>query len=203
MLGSGAGPELRQRHLARDGYEDLLRLAGDWGAPDPIRNAMATWRFDDARAAMEVASAWLVERDALIAKVARAGLTTPDQLRQRFAAVGGGADAQAELAAEVRGGGRLPRGPGARRGHAGSARDDRALRRRRSAELLAQAGTDFAQGDLQAAAETLDAAEVQLNRAPTNGVVRIASAVVLLAVLVLLWSLTARRRGGSHYTAGG
>jgi hypothetical protein len=70
-------------------------------------------------------------------------------------------------------------------------------------ELLAQAASHFAQGDLQAAAETLDAAEVQLNRAPTNGVVRIASATVLLAVIVLLWSLAARRRGGSHYTAAG
>jgi hypothetical protein len=36
--------------------------------------------------------------------------------------------------------------------------------------------------------------------AAANGVVRIASAVVLVTVLVLLGSATIRRRGGTHYT---
>ena len=68
-------------------------------------------------------------------------------------------------------------------------------------QLLAEARTSFGQGDLRTAAETLDRLELQLNRAPTNGVVRIASAAVLLAVIGLLVGRTARRRGGSHYTA--
>ena len=202
-LGPEADLELVERRRARDAYERLLRSAGDWGAPDPIRDAMAEWRFGDAHPAMEVATAWLVERDALIAKVATAGLTTPDQLRQRFAAGGGGADARAEVAAEgavvdayldVQARARASRGLLESIGLL-AADDPR--------ELLAEAASHFAQGDLQAAAETLDAAEVQLNRAPTNGVVRIASATVLLAVIVLLWSRTARHRGGSHYTAAG
>ncbi len=203
VLGPDAGAELRDRHLARDDYEKLLDLAGDWGAPDPIRNAMAAWRFDEARTAMEMASAWLVKRDALIAKVARAGLAAPDQLRRQFEAVGGGADAEAELAAEVavvdayletQARAAAPRGPLETIGLV-AADDPRTL--------LAVAGNAYAQGDLQAAARAIDGAEVQLNRAPTNGVVRIASAVVLVTVVVLFWGLTIRRRGGTHYTEAG
>lgn len=200
VLGPAAGPELRERHLARDDYAALLRSAGDWGAPEPIRTAMVGWRFDEARADIQVAAAWLGQRDALIAKVARGGLTTPEQLRRQFTAVGGGADAQAELRAEtavvdaylaLRRRAEAPRGPVDTIG-LWLADDPRAL--------LAVAGDDFAQGDLNAAADRLDAAAMGLDRATTNGVVRIASAVVLVTVIVLLWSLTIRRRGGSHYT---
>jgi hypothetical protein len=200
VLGPDAGAELRDRQLARDDYQRLLQLAGDWGAPDPIRTAMAAWRFDEARPAMAVALTWLLQRDALIAKVARAGLTTPAQLRAHFAAVGGGADAETELTAEVavvdaylevQARAAAPRGPLETIGLF-AADDPRGL--------LAAAGGDFARGDLSGAARTLDAAEVQLNRAPTNGVVRIASAIVLVTVIVLLLNLTIRRRGGSHYT---
>lgn len=203
VLGPEAGPELRARRLAHDDYADLLGLAGDWGAPDPIRNAMAAWRFDEARAAMAVASTWLGQRDALIAKVTKAGLTTPGQLRRQFVAVGGGADAQAELAAEVavvdaylelQARAAAPRDPLETIGLL-AADDPR--------DLLVAAGDAFAQGDLQSAAATLDAAEVQLNRAATNGVVRIASAVMLLAVIFLVWNATARRRGGTLYTGAG
>ncbi|MGZ8562011.1 MAG: hypothetical protein ACXWWU_00145 [Candidatus Limnocylindria bacterium] len=202
-LGPGADPELAQRAVARDAYRDLLRLAGDWGVPEPIRNAMTAWHFADAQSGMEMASAWLAQRDALITKVTRAGLATPDQLREQFAAVGGGAPAQSELAAEgavvdayleIQARSVTRRGPLETIGLFGA--DD-------PRTLLARAGTDFAKGDLQAAAGTLDAAEVQLNRAPANGVVRIAAAVVLLVVIFLFWSLNARRRGGTHYTSAG
>nr|MDP9467762.1 hypothetical protein [Chloroflexota bacterium] len=203
VLGPEATAELAKRGLARDAYLRLIRSAGDWGAPDPVRNAMTEWRFDDALPAMELASAWLVERDELIAKVAAAGLSTPDQLRERFAAGGGGADAQAELAAEsavVDAYLDVQVNAAAADGWLETiglfAADD-------PGQLLAQAATQFAQGELLAAAGTLDAAEGQLNRAPTNGAVRIASAAVLLTVIGLLTNLTARRRGGSHYTAAG
>lgn len=202
-LGPAADAELAERQSARDAYQRLLRSAGDWGAPDPIRNEMAGWRFDAARGAMEVASAWLIDRDAMVARVAKAGLTPPDLLRQRFAAGGGGPDARAELAAEaavvdayldVQ----------TREAASGGLLDSIGLFGADDPrQLLAQAATQFGLGDLQAAAGTLDAAALALSRAPTNGVVRIASAVVLLTVIVLLAGLTARRRGGSHYTASG
>jgi hypothetical protein len=200
ILGPAADAELRQRQVAREDYAALLRSAGDWGAPDPIRNAMVAWRFDQARAAMKVASAWLMQRDALVLKVARAGLTTPVQLRRQFTAVGGGADAQAELRAEaavvdaylaLSTRAEAPRSPLETIG-LWIADDPRVL--------LAAAGDDFGRGNLKGAAELLDAAAIGLDRAVTNGVVRIASAVVLVTVLVLLGSATIQRRGGTHYT---
>ena len=202
-LGPAADVELAQRRSARDAYDRLLRSAADWGAPDPIRNAMAEWRFDEASAEMEVASAWLVDRDRLIANLTTAGLTTPDELGRRFAAGGGGPDSRAELAAEsavvdayldVQT--RAVASQGLLESIGLFAADD-------PRQLLVQAATQFTSGDLQAAAGTLDAAQVQLNRALTNGIVRIASAVVLLTVIVLLSGLRIRRRGGTHYTAAG
>jgi hypothetical protein len=201
VLGPGAGLELAQRGLARDDLDRLVKSAGDWGAPEPIRIAMSSWRFDEARAAMAQASAWLVERDALIAKVATAGLAPSGRLQERFAAGGGNEDAWFELKAEravvdaylvLQDRATAPRGPLETIG---------LFAAHEPGQLLARAAAQFAEGDLQAAAEALDAAELQLNRAPTNGAVRIASGVLLLAVIALVGSLTARRRGGSHYTA--
>jgi len=200
-LGQDAGPELAKRASAREAYDRLLRAAGDWGAPDPIRAAMASWRFDDASAAIVEASAWLQKRDELIDNVRKAGLTTPDRLQARFTVDGGGAQARAELGAEravvdaylrLQARAQAPRGPLEVIGL--FAADD-------PRPLLERAGVPFAAGDLEATMQALRTVETQLNRAPTNGAVRIASAAVLLTVIFLLVSLTTRRRGGSHYTA--
>jgi len=201
VLGPAAGPELTLRAAARAAYRRLAASAGDWGVPDLIRAAMTAWRFDEAGPAIAAAAAWLVERDALIAKISGAGLTTPSELRARFAADGGGADARAELDAEravvdpyieLERRAIAPHGPLDAIGL--FAADD-------PLQLLAEAKSSFGQGDLRTAAETLDRVTLQLNRAPTNGVVRIASAAVLLTVIGLIVGRTARRRGGSHYTA--
>lgn len=201
ILGPDANPELAERATARAQYAELAAASGDWGTPEPIRIAMAAWRFDEARTAMAEASGWLAERDALVAKIVAARLTTPARLHDRFIAGGGNAEAQAELEAELAVvdlyQGLQPRADAdglLERIGLFAADDPR--------QLLAQAATSFNAGDLQAAAATLDRAQVQVNRAPTNGVVRIASAVVLVTVLVLLASHTIRRRAGSHYTAG-
>ncbi len=206
MFGAGIfGPdvagELAERTTARVQYAELAAASGDWGTPQPIRNAMAAWRFAEARAAMAEASGWLAERDGLVAKILAAGLTTPTRLHDRFIAGGGNAAAQAELEAELAVVD-LYLGLQPRAGADGlleriglfAADDPRGL--------LAAAAASFNAGDLQAAAARLDQAQVQINRGPTNGVVRIASAAVLVAVLVLLASHTIRRRAGSHYTAG-
>lgn len=200
VLGPAADLELAERAAARAQYADLAAAAGDWGTPEPIRAAMAAWRFDEARAAIEEAVGWLVERDALVAGIVTAGLTTPTRLQDRFIAGGGDDEARAELEAEqtvvdvfldLR---RRAAADGVLETIGLLAADD-------PRQLLTDAAGSFNAGDLQAAATTLDWAEVQLNRAPTNGVVRIASAAVLVAVVVLLVSHTIRRRAGSHYTA--
>jgi hypothetical protein len=70
-------------------------------------------------------------------------------------------------------------------------------------QLLAEAADQFAQGDLRASAGALDRLGLQLERAPSDGAVRLAAAGVLLALLGLVVAVTLRRRSGSHYTAAG
>ena len=200
-FGPAADGELAQRAAARADLGRLTAAAGDWGAPDPIRAAMAGWRFDEARQGIVEAAAWLVQRDALLARIGTAGLTTPQRLRGRFTVGGGGQSARAELDAErvvvdayVRLQERVmaPRGPLDTIGLL-AADDPR--------QLLGEAAVSFSRGDLQAAVQALDRTALQLNRAPTNGAVRIASAAVLLAVIGLFVTRTKGRPPGTHYTA--
>jgi hypothetical protein len=200
-FGPDAAPELAQRKEARDAYRRLLADAGDWGAPDPVRTAMGEWRFDEAEAGISEASAWLAERDALIAEMAAAGLVPPGRLRDRYVVTGGGAEASAELDAE-----RAVL-------HAYGVVQERVLAPRSPTEAiglflanaparsLAEAADSFEQGDLRAAATALDRLELQLNRASSDGVVRLAAVVVLVALLGLGVGVARRRRSGSHYTA--
>jgi hypothetical protein len=202
-FGPDATAELAQRDAARAAYEGLVKAAGDWGAPDPVRVAMSAWRFDDAQVGIKAASAWLVKRDGLIAKVSAAGLILPDRLRDRYVAAGGGPDASAELEVEealvdayaaVQKRTLAPRAPLVAIGLF-LADDPR--------QLLAEAADDFGQGDLRASAGALDRLELQLDRAPSDGTVRLAATGVLLALLGLGVGVTLRRRSGSHYTAAG
>jgi len=200
-FGPDAAPELAQREAARDAYRHLLTDAGDWGAPDPIRSAMGEWRFDEAEAGISQASAWLVERDELIAEVAAAGLVPPDRLRDRYVVAGGGPEASSELDAEravvdayaaMQERVLAPRGPMEAVGLFGADAPTRSL---------AEAADSFGQGDLQAAAAALDRLELQLSRASSDGAVRLATVVVLVALLGLGMGVALRRRSGSHYTA--
>lgn len=200
-LGPDAALELAQRAGVRAAYVDLIEAAGDWGAPDPIRVEMADWRFDDARSGIEEARAWLLERDRLIERIAAASLTTPDRLRERFMAGGGGSEVASELEAEravvdaflaVQAQVTAPRGPLDAIGLLGG--DD-------PRTLLSEAALSFSAGDLRTAADTLEAAALRLNRAMVDGLVRAATIVVLTAVMSVPVSRSIRRRRGSHYTA--
>jgi hypothetical protein len=203
VFGPDATAELAQRDEARGAYLRLLTAAGDYGAPDSVRAAMSEWRFDEAQVEIGKASAWLAQRDAFIAKVSAAGLVPPDRLRDRYLAAGGGTEASAELEAEEA------------LVDAYSAMRKRTLAGRAPLEavglfladdpkqLLAEAADQFAQGDLRASAGALDRLELQLDRAPSDGAVRLAAAGVLLALLGLAVGVTLRRRSGSHYTAAG
>jgi len=162
---------------------------------------MGEWRFDEAEAGISEASAWLVERDELIADAAAAGLVPPDRLRDRYVVAGGGSEASSELDAEravVDAYGAMqervlaPRGP---MEAVGLFLADAPTR------SLAEAADSFGQGDLHAAVAALDRLDVQLNRASSDGVVRLATVVVLAALLGLGVSVALRRRSGSHYTA--
>lgn len=202
VFGAEAAPELQLRAVARLAYGSLLEEAGDWGAPDPIRAAMAVWAFDDAIRQLGDARRWLRERDRFLLELDEAGLAPPDRLRERYRAEGGGPDAQAELdaeravveamaAAEERVG--APRGILEQIGLFGS--DD-------GARMLADARVSFGDGDLRTASELIAAAEHRLDGALVDGLLRIGTAVLLLLVVVAALVVRARRGRGTHYTAG-
>ena len=195
---------LPERAVARDRYEELRRRSGEWGIPDPVRLAMSGWRFDDAEAAMTEATRWLDDRDALLNAIQSAGLTAPDRLRTEFQAGGGSQAARDELDAEA------------------AVVDAYATARRlletnpspieqigllggtEPSSLLDAARADFAEGDLVSANVAASGARDRLQRAGQDGLVRLASAV-LIVILLVLAVISQVRRGrrarSSGYTA--
>ena len=191
---AGAAAELGARQAAREAYAALLARSGSWGGPAPVTSALAAWDFPTATSAMAAATEWLAKRDRLLAAIAEAGLTTPNRLRDRYLADGGGTDATTELDAE--------RGVvDAYRAALVRSVADRPFLARIGmlagpdpSALLVRANGAFANGDLQVALDEVGQAESILEGAQTAGVVRLASvAVVLVAALALaIWLL--RRR---------
>ncbi|HYN62988.1 MAG TPA: hypothetical protein VES36_00170 [Candidatus Limnocylindrales bacterium] len=195
---------LPARHAARDAHDDLLRVAGEWGSPDPVRLALAGWRFGDAEAAIVEATSWLNARDALLNDIEVAGLTAPQRLRDEYQTGGGSPAARAELEAEA----------AAVATYADALALDTATRSLveqvglaggdQPAAKLAEANVAFAEGDLIGAADLSADALDRLQRAGQDGLVRMASAaVVAVALPVLAISLARRRRRAraSGYTA--
>ena len=193
--------ELPAREAAAAAYDALLGPAGDWGAPDPVRAAMAAWRFDDAETEISAAAAWLDQRDAMFASLGDLGLTAPARLRDQYRAAGGGDAAQAELQAE------LAVVDAYRDASDRLAAWDRPLLARVGlvggtdpSTVLAQAASSFAQGDLRGAADAIDRATATIDRAALDGAVRLASLGAILVALVIGLVVVLRRRRLSGYT---
>jgi hypothetical protein len=195
---------LPARHAARAAHAELLRGAGAWGTPDPVRLALAGWRFGDAQAAIVEATGWLADRDALLNDMQVARLTPPQRLRDEYQTGGGSPSARTELDAE--------------RAVVTTYADavaleaaDRSLVQQvgllggsEPAATLAEAKVAFEAGDLIGSADLSADALDRLQRAGQDGLVRVASAAVMVvALLVLAVSLARRRRRvrGSGYTA--
>ena len=193
-----AAAELAARASARGAYAGLLTRAGDWGGPAPVTAALAAWDFSTATEAITAATAWLGERDALLATIGEAGLTTPNRLRESWVRDGGGPNAITELDAE--------------RAVADAYRAAlvRSVGERSFIErigllagpdpstLLAHANGAFAEGDLQVALDDVRRADELVGGAQTQGTVRLVSAavVLILGFAGAIWLL--RRRGSSH-----
>jgi hypothetical protein len=198
VFAPSAAAELAARAAARDAYTGLLTRAGDWGGPAPVTAALAAWDFPTATDAMTAATAWLGERDALLATIGEAGLTTPSRLRESWVRDGGGPNAITELDAE--------------RAVADAYRAAlvRSVRERSFIErigllagpdpstLLAHANGAFAEGDLQVALDDVRRADELVGGAQTQGTVRLVSAAVVLVLgfAGAIWLL--RRRESSH-----
>ncbi len=185
---------LAERGPARTAYADLLAAAGDWGAPRPVREAMTEWRFAEATDQIAAARNWLRERDDLIQAIQRAGLSTPDRLRQPYETAGGGTDARVELQAEravvddyqaVLDRANARHSFVQRIGLLGGAAP---------AELLAAAHGRFAEGDLRGAADATSEARIRLDSAETAGWLRLASAVLIVLVALAAIAYLMRRR---------
>lgn len=204
VFDEGTAALLEERDAARTAYDGLVEMAGGWGAPDPVRRAMTAWTFEDATTQISAAEAWLTDRDALLAAIDDAGLSAPARLRERYLTDGGGAGARTELDAEaavvdgyreVLDRNAEPRSIFERVGLLGSS-DPGAV--------LADAAAMFAEGELRGAADAIDLARARLAAAGVDGIVRLASAAILviLALLLAVWLVRRRRRSGaSDYTA--
>ncbi len=75
---------LDARARARAAYADLVRASGDWAVPYYVREPMATWQFDDAKARIDEASRIVAQRDELNRVAAGLGLTPPVVLRPLY-----------------------------------------------------------------------------------------------------------------------
>lgn len=196
---------LPQRRDARARAAELADAAGDWGMPEPVRLALAGWRFDDAEAAIDEALRWLQERDELLGEADAADLTVPNRLRDEYRTGGGTGAAREELDAEravvadyvtARQLAAGDRSPFEQIGLLGA--DDPAVQ-------LDQARSAFAGGDLVGAAGLAHTARERLQAAARDGLVRLVSALVVAVALLigLVWLVRRRRQARSDgYTAG-
>lgn len=209
VLDDGTAALLAARTAAREDHERLLTAAAGWGAPEPVLVDLEAWRFDEAGVRIGETLDWLADRDRLVAAAEAAGLALPQRLRDRYRTGGGSDEARAELDAELAvvtayqatlERAASERGVLERIGLVGGPEPD---------ELLASANALFAEGDLRAAADTVDQARSRLEHAATEGLVRLGAAVALLAGLLIgAWTVLRRNRlrppserSGTDYTA--
>jgi hypothetical protein len=199
VFGAEQAELLAARSEARRAYADLVQAAGEWGAPVPVRQAMAAWQFAEAAEEIEAARGWLADRDMLLEAIAEAGLSMPVRLRQRYEESGGGADAWTELQAQravVEDYRRVTSLVGAKRsplaqfGLLGETEPE---------GLLAVAAGQFADGDLSGAHDTIRQAGQIIEAAQGAGIARLISFLALSGALVGGAILVVRKRRG--YTA--
>jgi hypothetical protein len=94
-------PLLDARADARDRYAALVAQAGDWRLPAIVREAMRSWRFEDATVLIDEAAAILDRRTEVQAAAVAAGLAPPAGLRATFEDDDGFDDAVTQAAAEL------------------------------------------------------------------------------------------------------
>lgn len=185
---------LPQRADARAAFEALVVAGGSWPAPDPLRGAMTAWQFADARTQIDEAAAWLDGRDDLLAGMQAVGLSAPERLRQAYRTYGGGPEAVDELEAEQA-------VVDAYTTAAAQVNGERSFVERVGliggpdpAVQLNLANGRFADGDLRGSIEAVTEAQRIVASAETGGIVRIASAILVIVLVLALAVLLVRRR---------
>lgn len=94
-------PLLDERLAARARYDDLLIRVRGWDVPLSIRDAMRSWRFDEATGLIDGARSILSLRSRVETAAGEAGLSPPPSLREAFEDDDGFGDAAAEGDAEL------------------------------------------------------------------------------------------------------
>jgi hypothetical protein len=198
VFGPDVADEITARGAARDAYAALLVRAGDWGGPAPVTSALAAWDFPTATSAITAADTWLADRDALLATIGEAGLTTPSRLRESWTRDGGGPEAVTELEAERA-------VADAYRAALVRSVGERSFIERIGllagpdpAAILVHANGAFAEGDLQVALDDARRADQLVAGARTQGTVRLVSAAEVLVAGFALAIWLIRRRGLPH-----
>ncbi|HYH92705.1 MAG TPA: hypothetical protein VD763_06080 [Candidatus Saccharimonadales bacterium] len=188
-------PLLKARADARALYETTLTTAADWQLPRPIREALRSWRFDDATALLDEAQAMLAQRTALVEAAEAAGLETPEALRAAFEDDDGFDDASAEAAAELEAIHRYAEATALRPAEVGPLMALGLWGETPEADLTA-AHDAFARGDLATSAAAADEAAATWNNAASIGQGRAISigVLVLAAVFALVLLIAAIRR---------
>lgn len=198
-------PLLEARRAARTRYEEVVREAGAWDLPKPVRDALRAWQFDTVNALLSEAGAILDQRDAIEAAAAAAGLTPPDTLETAFELSDGFITAGREAAAEL----------DAIEWYDAAAATQPAesnplqvlgLLGETPEVALGQARDLFAAGDLAGSSDVAESAAIIWSSAEDIGRGRLISIValtlaVLLAIALLVGWLRARRRHRRRFAA--
>jgi hypothetical protein len=198
-------PLLEARRAARTRYEEVVREAGAWDLPTPVRDALRAWQFDTVDTLLADASAILDLRDAIAAATAESGLTPPDTLETTFELSDGFVLAGREAAAELDTIDRYDAAAATRPAEP-SALQVLGLWGETPDVALAQARDLFAAGDLAGSSDAAETAAIVWSTAEDVGRGRLISIValtlaVLLAIALFVGWLRARRRRRRRFAA--
>jgi len=199
-------PLLDARDAARTKYSAVLARLDGWRLPREVRDALRTWRFDEASAMLDGASAALDQRAQVATALAGAGLTAPTgttPLQTAFENDGTFEDVAAETQTELAAIDRYQKAVALRRpvdpanlimyfGMWGQTPD----------ADLATARDAFARGALSDAVSASDAAAFAWGNAEAIGRGRVLSVILLLVTalvaLILITARIQRRRRRRH-----
>ena len=198
-------PLLVERQDARRRYEAVLTEAADWRLPVPVREALRAWQFGSANEQLGAAERLLEQRDAIQAAAASSGLTLPDSLREAFELPDGFVSANEEARAQLDTIHRYD-AAAAQRPLVPDALQVLGMFGTTPEADLDHAEEQFANGDLAAANDAIDAAATVWVTAEAVGRGRLVSMIaltlaVLLAFVLFIGGLRGRRRRRRRFAA--
>lgn len=193
-------PLLDDRLAARGRYDALLSAVRGWSVPLSIRDAMRSWRFDEARELMDGARSILALRGRVEAAAADAGLTPPTSLREAFEDDDGFGDAAAEGDVELQAIERVAAAEALRPATITPLMALGMWNETPEADLI-EAERAFAEGDLrgaiaaadEAAASWVNAEPIGQGRAFSLATMAIAALFILATVVAMLFRRRRRR----------